>query len=57
MRISDNGKGFDSTDSITGTGGNGMKNMSKRARESKAELIVNSKKGEGTTIEFIKNIP
>ena len=57
MRITDNGKGFDSTDSITGNGGNGMKNMRKRARESKAELIVNSKKGEGTTIEFIKNIP
>jgi signal transduction histidine kinase len=48
LRISDTGKGFDLAQISTGIG---LKNMRERARLVKAELNIQSKIGQGTTIE------
>ena len=49
MVIQDNGKGFNITDS---SGGNGLKNMKRRAEEISGQLIISSFPGKGTTIEL-----
>jgi signal transduction histidine kinase len=49
MIIRDNGKGFDVHAS---KGGNGLKNMKKRAEEMKGTLWVESKRDEGTMIKL-----
>jgi len=49
MLIHDNGKGFDTRQSTTG---NGLKNMKKRADEMGAQFLIDSKPGDGTTIEL-----
>ena len=49
MLIQDNGKGFDVKKS---TGGNGLKNMKKRAIEIGAQLTIESFPGNGTTIQL-----
>jgi len=49
MLIHDNGKGFDTHQSTTG---NGLKNMKKRAEEIGAQFLIDSKPGDGTTIEL-----
>jgi two-component system, NarL family, sensor histidine kinase UhpB len=49
MTIRDDGKGFD-LDKLTG--GNGLKNMKKRAGEIGAKLVIDSFLGNGTTIHL-----
>jgi len=49
LLIRDNGVGFDTTQD---TIGNGLKNMKRRADEMKAELKIESRKGNGTQIEL-----
>jgi signal transduction histidine kinase len=49
MLIRDNGKGFDINRS---TEGNGIKNMRKRAEEIGGRLFIDSKPGDGTTIQL-----
>lgn len=49
MMIRDNGKGFDINES---NGGNGLKNMKKRATEIGGQLIIDSHPGSGTRIEL-----
>jgi signal transduction histidine kinase len=49
MLIHDNGKGFDTSQQSTGMG---LRNMRYRAEEIGASLMINSKKGMGTTIEL-----
>jgi signal transduction histidine kinase len=53
IKISDNGKGFDTSDN---TLGNGLINMKKRAENIHAKLTVNSEINKGTTIEVIMNL-
>jgi len=48
--VCDDGKGFDSSRT---TFGNGIKNMNRRAKEVKAQLLVNTQAGSGTAIELI----
>jgi len=55
VQISDNGKGFDPA-TLT-SGGNGLKNMRKRAEEIEAELTINESCGKGTTIILRCNTP
>jgi two-component system sensor histidine kinase UhpB len=50
MLIRDNGIGFD-VNKITQ--GNGLKNMKRRAKEIKAQLLVESESGNGTTVQLI----
>jgi signal transduction histidine kinase len=51
MSISDNGKGLEEgVVSAGATGGNGLRNMRARAVEMKAEFLMNSTEGTGTTI-------
>jgi signal transduction histidine kinase len=50
MLIRDNGKGFDTSKL---TGGNGLKNMKKRAGEIGAQLVIDSGLGNGTTIQLM----
>jgi signal transduction histidine kinase len=50
MLIRDNGKGFDVNQP---SDGNGLKNMKKRAEEIGATLLIESGKGQGTTIQFL----
>ena len=53
MKISDNGKGFDPEDlQAMGAGGNGLKNMRKRASEIGGKLDVFSAPGEGARVEL-----
>ena len=49
MTIQDNGKGFDVKKP---SGGNGLKNMKKRAIEIGAKLLIESHPGNGTTIQL-----
>jgi signal transduction histidine kinase len=49
MMIKDNGKGFDV---MRETGGNGLKNMRKRASEMGADLLIDSSPGNGTMIQL-----
>jgi signal transduction histidine kinase len=49
MMIKDNGKGFDV---MRETGGNGLKNMRKRASEMGADLLIDSHPGNGTLIQL-----
>ncbi|HSU28872.1 MAG TPA: sensor histidine kinase [Chitinophagaceae bacterium] len=49
LMIRDNGKGFDIQ---TSRGGNGLKNMKKRAEEIGAKISIDSHPGDGTTIEL-----
>ena len=49
LSIRDNGKGFDQLRFVTG---NGLKNMRKRAEEIGATFVIDSKPGNGTTIEL-----
>ncbi|HYV95618.1 MAG TPA: two-component regulator propeller domain-containing protein [Chitinophagales bacterium] len=49
MMIHDDGKGFDTN---TGSNGNGLYNMKKRAGELNGELHFNSKVGEGTSLKL-----
>jgi signal transduction histidine kinase/ligand-binding sensor domain-containing protein len=52
MKIADNGKGFDPEDLQTGGGGNGLKNMRRRASEIGGKLEIFSAPGEGVRIEL-----
>lgn len=52
MRIRDDGKGFDTAAPLGETRGNGLRNMKARAEALNGELNINSKPGEGTTIEL-----
>ncbi|MFM9983602.1 MAG: triple tyrosine motif-containing protein [Flavobacteriales bacterium] len=62
MLVADNGKGFETSPQPsrprggTGTerehGGNGLRNMRKRAEEISAKLTIDSEPGEGTSIHF-----
>jgi signal transduction histidine kinase len=54
MVLKDNGKGF-CPDKVTG-GGNGLNNIKSRAETIGGSIIVFSKIGEGTTIQFEGNI-
>jgi signal transduction histidine kinase len=65
MVIQDNGKGFDVSKAIVNqvvipageyVGGNGIKSMYARADDIKASLSINSKTGEGTTVQLIVNV-
>jgi two-component system, NarL family, sensor histidine kinase UhpB len=49
LRIQDNGVGFDTSQDAVG---NGLKNMKRRANEMKADLKIESSKGNGTQIEL-----
>ena len=49
LLIRDNGKGFDINNASLG---NGLKNMKKRAEEIRAELVIDSVVGSGTTINL-----
>jgi signal transduction histidine kinase len=49
MLIKDNGQGFDTAKVKDG---NGLKNMKKRAGEMRAQLVINSFPGNGTTIQL-----
>jgi signal transduction histidine kinase len=49
IRLQDNGKGFDPH---AASSGNGLHNMRERAAKIKGALTVDSKKGEGTCVEF-----
>jgi signal transduction histidine kinase len=48
LEISDNGAGFDSTKQFAG---NGLKNMTYRAKELKGNISINASPGNGTTIK------
>lgn len=48
LRISDNGRGFDSTSSTTS--GLGLKNLRARAAALRGECVITSKPGEGTAV-------
>ena len=50
MLITDNGKGFDVR---SGSQGNGLKNMKRRAEEIGAQLLIESGIGNGTTIQLV----
>ena len=50
--IEDNGKGFNSTETVSGH--YGLINMKHRAEELNAKLIITSKEGRGTTVEIRK---
>lgn len=54
LRIHDNGEGFDPVTAVQQPkgGGNGLKNLRKRAEEAGAELEISSAPGKGTTIEL-----
>ncbi|MCB0520942.1 MAG: hypothetical protein H6577_11330 [Lewinellaceae bacterium] len=52
MRISDNGKGFDTNAPVSSEGGNGLQNMRMRAAEIGGRVEVVSKIGEGTSVEL-----
>lgn len=49
MTIRDDGTGFDT---MTGSNGNGLYNMKKRAAELRGEIYFNSKVGEGTSVKL-----
>lgn len=49
VTIRDNGSGFDTTG---GNGGNGLRNMARRAREAGGRFNVESGNGKGTAVEF-----
>jgi signal transduction histidine kinase len=49
LRITDDGSGFDVEKSKSGIG---LKNINSRVNEINGELSINSKKGEGTTVEI-----
>ncbi|MBC8883288.1 ATP-binding protein [Flavobacterium piscinae] len=51
--ISDNGIGFSETEIELG---NGLNNMKKRALELKANLKINTEKGNGTIVTIVKEI-
>lgn len=50
LQISDNGKGFDTSQP---SNGNGLNSMRRRANEMKAQLKIGSATGSGTIIELI----
>jgi signal transduction histidine kinase len=54
MKISDNGKGFDSSKQYAG---NGLKNMRSRSAEMKAVFEINSQLGAGTVVSIVLPIP
>jgi ligand-binding sensor domain-containing protein/two-component sensor histidine kinase len=51
--IQDDGIGFMTDDKANGTGGNGLKNMRKRAAEIKADLFIDSSSGKGTSVSLL----
>lgn len=53
LSIKDDGKGFDSS---AGSKGNGLKNISSRAKEINADLKFESNPGNGTSLELITKI-
>lgn len=53
MVLHDNGEGFEIADKRKG---NGLNNMKSRAQKIKGELIINSKIGKGTELQFIGKI-
>jgi two-component sensor histidine kinase len=55
MTLKDNGKGF-CKDAVKKGEGNGLENMLNRAKKIGGHLIINSKIGEGTIIQFQGNI-
>ncbi|TRZ74245.1 MAG: hypothetical protein D4R97_04315 [Bacteroidetes bacterium] len=54
MIITDNGKGFDKAK--TGSGGNGLQNMKKRAEDLGGTIEIQSSPGNGTRILFMINL-
>jgi hypothetical protein len=52
VELNDDGKGFDT---INTKMGNGIKNIKKRAKLSKGEVVINSELHKGTTIKFFGN--
>jgi len=56
LSLHDNGKGFDRNSILTDDqkrGGNGLKNMHRRAKEIEADLRIASEAGKGTSIELL----
>ncbi|HGY55272.1 MAG TPA: hypothetical protein ENK44_06215 [Caldithrix abyssi] len=54
LEIQDNGIGFEAK---TQYAGNGLKNFKHRAKEMKAEYVLTTQQGAGTSVLLIKNIP
>ncbi len=52
VELNDDGKGFDT---INTKMGNGIKNIKKRAKLAKGEVVINSELHKGTTIKFFGN--
>ena len=53
MTIADDGKGLPDMNGPSGAhGGNGLRNMRKRAEEMKAELRIAGKPDQGTTVDL-----
>jgi signal transduction histidine kinase len=52
VKLNDDGKGFDT---INTKMGNGIKNIKKRAKLAKGEVVINSELHKGTTIKFFGN--
>lgn len=51
VELHDNGKGFDANQPMS-YNGNGISNMKQRAKEIRAEFLIDSKEGKGTRIRF-----
>jgi signal transduction histidine kinase len=54
MRVSDNGRGFDSS---LASNGSGLASMNRRARQIGGGLRIESAAGSGTVVEFQAKIP
>ncbi len=52
LQISDNGKGFEVTNSTNGYGGNGLRSIRQRAETLRGKLEIESQKGVGTTLRL-----
>ena len=52
VELNDDGKGFDTVNTKMG---NGIKNIKKRAKLAKGEVVINSELNKGTTIKFFGN--
>lgn len=52
LEIKDNGKGFQTSSSLSSVRGNGLKNMEKRATNLKGKLIIDTGPGKGTRIKL-----
>ena len=53
MVVQDDGIGFSTDIATNGNGGNGLKNMRQRAEEIKADLLIDSSSGKGTSVSLL----